>query len=58
MADRVSVSVVLPAYNEGATIEAAVDRTLSALAEFLAEDSYEVIIAEDGSTDRTPEGGR
>jgi uncharacterized protein (TIRG00374 family) len=51
----VEVSVVLPAYNEARTIESTVQSTLNALAEFLPNDSYEVIVAEDGCEDRTPE---
>jgi len=51
----VEVSVVLPAYNEEATIEAAVDLTLQTLAAFLPAGSFEVLVAEDGCTDRTPE---
>ncbi|WP_256296839.1 flippase-like domain-containing protein [Haloarchaeobius salinus] len=53
--ESVSVSVVLPAYNEAATIETTVETTLSTLAAFLPADSYEVIVAEDGCEDRTPE---
>ena len=51
----VEVSVVLPAYNEEGTIERTVGETLAALGEFLPEDSFEVLIAEDGCEDRTPE---
>jgi hypothetical protein len=51
----VEVSVVLPAYNEEATIEATVEATLDALAGFLPPGSFEVIVAEDGCDDRTPE---
>jgi uncharacterized protein (TIRG00374 family) len=51
----IEVSVVLPAYNEAETIERTVSVTLSTLADFLPEDSYEVIVAEDGCEDRTPE---
>ncbi|MFC7225980.1 flippase-like domain-containing protein [Salinirubellus salinus] len=51
----VEVSVVLPAYNEERTIESTVGTTLETLAEFLPEGSYEVIVAEDGCADRTPE---
>jgi uncharacterized membrane protein YbhN (UPF0104 family) len=54
MAD-VEVSVVLPAYNEEATIERTVEVTLDALASFLPAGTYEVIVAEDGCADRTPE---
>ncbi|MDZ7849279.1 MAG: flippase-like domain-containing protein [Halodesulfurarchaeum sp.] len=51
----VAVSVVLPAYNEEATIESTVETTLETLEEFLAPGEFEVIIAEDGCEDRTPE---
>ncbi|GAA0247013.1 flippase-like domain-containing protein [Haladaptatus pallidirubidus] len=51
----VEVSVVLPAYNEEATIENTVETTLDTLASFLPSDSFEVIVAEDGCDDRTPE---
>ncbi|WP_232687387.1 flippase-like domain-containing protein [Halobacterium zhouii] len=55
MSDRgVEVSVVLPAYDEADTIEGTVRTTLDALAAFLPEDSYEVVVAEDGCTDDTP----
>jgi len=49
------VSVVLPAYNEEATIEQTVETTLSTLASFLPDGSFEVIVAEDGCDDRTPD---
>jgi hypothetical protein len=49
------VSVVLPAYNEAGTIEHTVRVTLDALADFLPPGSFEVIVAEDGCADRTPE---
>ena len=51
----VEVSVVLPAYNEEATIRTTVETTLESLATFLPADAFEVIIAEDGCDDRTPE---
>ncbi|WP_373189694.1 flippase-like domain-containing protein [Halolamina sp.] len=51
----VEVSVVLPAYNEENTIEETVRTTLSTLATFLKPGSYEVIVAEDGCEDRTPD---
>ncbi|WP_266075283.1 flippase-like domain-containing protein [Haladaptatus caseinilyticus] len=51
----VEVSVVLPAYNEEATIENTVETTLDTLESFLPSDSFEVIVAEDGCDDRTPE---
>jgi glycosyltransferase involved in cell wall biosynthesis len=47
----VRVSVVFPAYNEAASLEDAVDEVTRALNEFTR--SYEIIIAEDGSTDGT-----
>jgi len=53
--DRVEVSVVLPAYNEEQTIERTVETTLDALGAFLPAGSFEVIVAEDGCDDRTPE---
>ena len=51
----VEVSVVLPAYNEEATIENTVETTLDTLESFLPSDAFEVIVAEDGCDDRTPE---
>jgi uncharacterized protein (TIRG00374 family) len=51
----VEVSVVLPAYNEADTIEHTVETTLETLASFLPADGFEVIVAEDGCEDRTPE---
>ncbi|MFB6267937.1 MAG: flippase-like domain-containing protein [Halodesulfurarchaeum sp.] len=51
----VEVSVVLPAYNEADTIAETVEITLETLSSFLAERQYEVIVAEDGCEDRTPE---
>jgi hypothetical protein len=51
----VEVSVVLPAYNEESTIEATVQTTLETLGGFLPAGSFEVIVAEDGCDDRTPE---
>jgi uncharacterized protein (TIRG00374 family) len=51
----VEVSVVLPAYNEERTIERTVRTTLDTLAAFLPTDAVEVIVAEDGCDDRTPE---
>ncbi len=53
--DGPSVSVVLPAYNEESTIEGTVETTLSTLGAFLPEGDFEVIVAEDGCDDRTPE---
>ena len=50
----VSVSVVLPAYNEADTIESTVATTLDRLGAFLEPGSFEVIVAEDGCDDRTP----
>jgi uncharacterized protein (TIRG00374 family) len=51
----VEVSVVLPAYNEEATIEQTIQTTLDTLASFLPEGRYEVLVAEDGCDDRTPD---
>jgi glycosyltransferase involved in cell wall biosynthesis len=47
----VEVSMVFPAYNEADALEAAVEKVTKALNEFAL--SYEIIIAEDGSTDGT-----
>jgi len=49
----VEVSVVFPAYNEVDYLEHAVEKTVQALTEFTR--SFELIIAEDGSTDGTAE---
>jgi hypothetical protein len=51
----VEVSVVLPAYNEEATIEGTIETTLDTLGSFLPADAFEVLVAEDGCDDRTPE---
>jgi uncharacterized membrane protein YbhN (UPF0104 family) len=55
MSRPVDVSVVLPAYNEERTIEETVGTTLDGLGEFLPAGTFEVLIAEDGCEDRTPE---
>jgi len=55
MSRPVEVSVVLPAYNEADTIEHTVAVTLEALAAFLPAGSFEVVVAEDGCDDRTPD---
>jgi glycosyltransferase AglD len=47
----IQVSLVLPAYNGADYLYSAVDKTIQALNQFA--DSYEIIIAEDGSTDDT-----
>jgi uncharacterized protein (TIRG00374 family) len=52
---EVSVSVVLPAYNEADTIKSTVSITLDRLGSFLDLGTFEVIVAEDGCDDRTPE---
>lgn len=48
---EVDVSIVFPAYNERENLENAVRKTVQALEEIT--DSYEIMIAEDGSTDGT-----
>lgn len=48
---EVDVTIVFPAYNERENLENAVRRTIQALKEIA--NSYEIIIAEDGSTDGT-----
>ncbi|MFH0964800.1 MAG: glycosyltransferase family 2 protein [Planctomycetota bacterium] len=51
--DRPSISAVLPAYNEEANIERAVDALRAALRRFASD--YEILIVDDGSSDRTGE---
>jgi len=48
---HIDISVIIPAYNEAARIEQTVEMTIRALREISS--SYEIIIAEDGSTDGT-----
>ncbi|MDZ7701892.1 MAG: flippase-like domain-containing protein [Halobacteriales archaeon] len=55
MSGSVEVSVVLPAYDEAATLERTVEVTLETLDAFLPSGGFEVIVAEDGCTDATPE---
>jgi len=52
---RIEVSVVLPAYNEAGTLRETVERTLDALAAFMPDGGFEVLVAEDGCDDRTPD---
>lgn len=58
MSRPVSVSVVLPAYDEAGRLREAVGETHDALDAFLPAGSFEVIVAEDGCTDRTPKIAR
>jgi glycosyltransferase involved in cell wall biosynthesis len=51
--DDVEVSLVIPVYNDRAALETAIPRSLRAL-EGIAP-AFELIIAEDGSTDGTPD---
>jgi dolichol-phosphate hexosyltransferase len=46
------LSILMPAFNEEATIERAIQRVLDA---DMGTDSYELVIVDDGSTDRTRE---
>ena len=55
MTAEAEVSVVLPAYDEAETIEGTVETALETLDGFLPAGSYEVLVAEDGCDDRTPE---
>jgi len=52
---EIEVSVVCPAYNEAGTIEDTVRSVVETLSSFLPPQSFEVIVAEDGCDDRTPE---
>ena len=54
--EKVEVSVILPMFNEADSIENCVHMVKSALESFSR--SYEIIIAEDGSTDKTSEKAR
>jgi len=47
----IEVSIVLPAYNEAARLEDTVRRTIDAVGK--STDSFEIVIAEDGSSDGT-----
>lgn len=49
-----SISVVIPAYNESATIVATIEETMAAL----GEDVHEIIVVDDGSSDATYEKAR
>jgi len=49
--DKVEVSIVFPAYNEADKLEQAVERTTDDLEKITP--SFEIVIAEDGSTDGT-----
>lgn len=48
-----SISVVFPAYNEESNIGTLIDQTVQLLPEFT--DKWEIIVVDDGSTDRTAE---
>jgi dolichyl-phosphate beta-glucosyltransferase len=53
MASKPQLSVVIPAYNE----EAVIGSTVEAIAQYLADSQirHEILLVDDGSTDRTPE---
>lgn len=55
MMDGVEVSVVCPAYNEEDTIEKTVTVVFENLSHLLSIDTFEILIAEDGCDDCTPE---
>jgi dolichol-phosphate hexosyltransferase len=57
MQPMTELSILMPVFNEEATVERAIDRVLQA---DVGTDSYELVIVDDGSTDRTREllGGR
>ena len=46
------LSILMPVYNEEATVERAIERVLDA---DVGSDSYELVVVDDGSTDRTGE---
>jgi len=49
------ISAALPAHNEEANIEQAVSELQSVLCEICTDGDYEVVVVDDGSTDRTAE---
>ena len=51
------VSIVIPLYNEEKILETAVNRLKKDLDQFRDEFDFEIILAENGSTDRTIEKG-
>jgi len=53
--EEILLSLVLPAYNEEDNLDKCTKLTLEALDRFLSKKDYEIIIVEDGSTDKTPE---
>ena len=53
---NLEISIVFPAYNEAEWLEEAVEKTIAAVQDFVG--SYEIIVAEDGSTDGTDEIAR
>jgi len=52
------VSIVIPVYNEEKILETAISRLTRDLNPFMADFDFEIILAENGSTDRTIEEGR
>lgn len=50
---RPSISLLIAAYNEGDSLEAAVDRCMAVLAD--CADDYEIVMLDDASTDQTPQ---
>jgi len=50
---RRGVSVVVPAFNEGLSIEAVLERVLATTAELGARYHVETIVVDDGSSDET-----
>jgi len=53
MAERAKISVIMPAYNEEKHIEACFNKVTETLREY--GQPFEIILEEDGSTDKTPE---
>ncbi|MFU1781507.1 flippase-like domain-containing protein [Haloarcula japonica] len=51
----IEVSMVLPAYNEETTIEQTIEVTLETLSNLLPAETFEVVVAEDGCDDQTPD---
>lgn len=59
MAERRPVSVIIPAYNEEASIGSVIDSYRRGLTDYFgSEDQYEILVVDDGSKDKTADAAR